>query len=46
MNEKSSNKITLEALPEDYAFNLSDFALFLSVMKNKTAYEKHSEHHP
>ena len=39
MNEKSSNKITLEALPEDYAFNLSDFALFLSVMKNKTAYE-------
>ena len=25
MNEKSSNKITLEALPEDYAFNLSDF---------------------
>ena len=39
MNENSSNKITLEALPEDYAFNLSDFALFLSVMKNKTAYE-------
>lgn len=26
-------------LPEDYAFNLSDFALFLSVMKNKEAYE-------
>ena len=39
MNENSSNKTILEALPEDYAFNLSDFALFLSVMKNKTAYE-------
>lgn len=26
-------------LPEDYAFNLSDFALFLSVMKNREAYE-------
>ena len=39
MNENSSNKITLEALPEDYAFNLSDFALFLAVIKNKTAYE-------
>lgn len=25
--------------PEGYAFNLSDFALFLSVMKNKKAYE-------
>ena len=25
--------------PEDYEFNLSDFALFLSVMKNKRAYE-------
>ena len=25
--------------PEGYAFNLSDFALFLSVMKNKRAYE-------
>ena len=39
MNENSSNKKILEALPEDYTFNLSDFALFLSVMKNKTAYE-------
>ena len=39
MNENSSNKTILEALPEDYTFNLSDFALFLSVMKNKTAYE-------
>lgn len=26
-------------LPEDFQFNLSDFALFLSVMKNKKAYE-------
>ena len=26
-------------LPEEYEFNLSDFALFLSVMKNKEAYE-------
>lgn len=26
-------------LPEDYAFNLSDFALFLSVMKNPRAYQ-------
>ncbi len=28
-----------EFFPEGYAFNLSDFALFLSVMKNKHAYE-------
>ena len=28
-----------QVLPPDYPFNLSDFALFLSVMKNKTAYE-------
>ena len=28
-----------EFYPEGYAFNLSDFALFLSVMKNKHAYE-------
>ncbi len=26
-------------LPENYAFNLSDFALFLSVMKNRKAYQ-------
>lgn len=26
-------------LPEDYEFNLSDFTLFLSVMKNKAAYQ-------
>ena len=29
----------LEILPENYQFNLSDFALFLSVMKVKEAYE-------
>ncbi|MBO5093908.1 MAG: Rpn family recombination-promoting nuclease/putative transposase [Lachnospiraceae bacterium] len=29
----------LEIIPADYQFNLSDFALFLSVMKNKKAYE-------
>ena len=28
-----------QLLPEGYQFNLSDFALFLSVMKNKDAYE-------
>ena len=28
-----------DLFPEGYAFNLSDFALFLSVMKNKKAYE-------
>ena len=28
-----------EFFPEGYAFNLSDFALFLSVMKNKQAYK-------
>lgn len=28
-----------EMLPEDYEINLSDFALFLSVMKNKEAYQ-------
>ena len=26
-------------MPEDYQFNLSDFALFLSVMRNKKAYQ-------
>ena len=35
MEKKELNRL----LPEDYAFNLSDFALFLSVMKNKEAYE-------
>lgn len=36
--ERSLIDVT-EVYPEGYAFNLSDFALFLSVMKNKTAYE-------
>lgn len=27
-----------EVFPEGYTFNLSDFALFLSVMKEKKAY--------
>lgn len=29
---------TVPMLPEDYQFNLNDFALFLSVMKNPRAY--------
>lgn len=33
------NLILSETWPKDYQFNLSDFALFLSVMKNKNAYE-------
>ena len=33
------NENTTDLLLENYNFNLSDFALFLSVMKNKTAYE-------
>ncbi|MBO5166762.1 MAG: Rpn family recombination-promoting nuclease/putative transposase [Lachnospiraceae bacterium] len=35
MKEKEVNR----TLPENYATNLSDFVLFLSVMKNKEAYE-------
>lgn len=35
--EKKEN--VLEVLPEDYQFNLSDFDLFLAVMKVKKAYE-------
>ena len=31
-------KKNVTMLPEDYQFNLSDFALFLSVMKNPKAY--------
>lgn len=37
MNEKEN--LTASVFPSDYQFNLSDFALFLSVMKNKEAYE-------
>ena len=39
MDKKWTKTIVRETLPDDYAFNLSDFALFLSVMKNKEAYE-------
>ncbi|MBO5092978.1 MAG: Rpn family recombination-promoting nuclease/putative transposase [Lachnospiraceae bacterium] len=34
-----NDEMKKELLPADYQFNLSDFALFLSVMKNKKAYE-------
>lgn len=39
--EKEQNNFmeAAELYPENYSFNLSDFALFLSVMKNKRAYE-------
>ena len=37
--ESAKKENILEVLPEDYQFNLSDFALFLSVMKVKEAYE-------
>ena len=37
--ESAKKENVLEVLPEDYQFNLSDFALFLSVMKVKEAYE-------
>lgn len=36
---KDNSELLTELFPAGYAFNLSDFALFLSVMKNKTAYE-------
>ena len=42
MNEKKAQKTensALEMIPASYQFNLSDFALFLSVMKNRRAYE-------
>ncbi|MDD3360305.1 MAG: Rpn family recombination-promoting nuclease/putative transposase [Hespellia sp.] len=38
-NDNFKNIIETNILPEDYQFNLSDFALFLSVMKNRKAYE-------
>lgn len=34
-----TNETILNVIPEDYELNLSDFALFLSVMKHKEAYE-------
>lgn len=36
---ENGNKKPVLSIPEDMEFNLSDFALFLSVMKNKKAYE-------
>ena len=39
MNSKTTGTAAMQALSQNYQFNLSDFALFLSVMKNKTAYE-------
>ena len=36
---ETTGAASAQLLPPDYPFNLSDFALFLSVMKNKTAYE-------
>lgn len=36
---RMTNENLANILPEDYEFNLSDFALFLSVMKNREAYE-------
>lgn len=38
-NMQQNGSPVFETLPEDYQFNLSDFALFLSVMKEKKAYE-------
>lgn len=37
--DKDKKKKLKEMIPEEYRLNLSDFALFLSVMKNKRAYE-------
>ena len=39
MNLLTTGDASAQILPRNYQFNLSDFALFLSVMKNKTAYE-------
>jgi len=39
MYMKYENRAQTAALPEEMQFNLSDFALFLSVMKNQTAHE-------
>ncbi len=36
---ESSQTVTEPIMPADFPFNLSDFALFLSVMRNKRAYE-------
>lgn len=39
MAQERPNQTSDVLLPENYQLNLSDFALFLSVMKNKKAYE-------
>ena len=39
MNLITTGDTSTQLLPRNYQFNLSDFALCLSVMKNKTAYE-------
>ena len=39
MIQETTKQISDVILPEDYQLNLSDFALFLSVMKVKKAYE-------
>ena len=39
MDSKTTGTVTTQVTSQNYQFNLSDFALFLSVMKNKTAYE-------
>jgi predicted transposase/invertase (TIGR01784 family) len=39
MNMSNENQVDQVALPEEMEFNLSDFALFLSVMKDETAHE-------
>ena len=39
MEQKTITTLAEQIIPPDYQFNLSDFALFLSVMKNKAAYE-------
>ena len=38
MDKYNKEKI-ISMIPEEFPLNLSDFALFLSVMKNKRAYE-------
>ena len=37
--DKDKKKELMEIIPREHQMNLSDFALFLSVMKNKRAYE-------
>ena len=39
MEHEMKNLLKEQTIPPDYQFNLSYFALFLSVMKNKAAYE-------